>query len=88
MIIRNSYCYIFICIQHIYIKINQITFYDSKYGATAIQKYDGEIKIEYEIKNITISQILVFFGFFLGISLFKAFVIMPFIDSQYNMVYL
>lgn len=68
--------------------VDRITFYDSKYGATAIRKYDGEIKIEYETKNITISQILVVFGLFLGISLFKAFAIMPFIDSQSNMVYL
>lgn len=68
--------------------VDRITFYDSKYGATAIRKYDGEIKIEYETKNVTISQILVVFGLFLGISLFKAFAIMPFIDSQSNMVYL
>lgn len=68
--------------------VDRITFYDSKYGATAIRKYDGEIKIEYETKNVTISQIIVVFGLFLGISLFKAFAIMPFIDSQSNMAYL
>lgn len=68
--------------------VDRITFYDSKYGATAIRKDDGEIKIEYETNNVTISQILIVFGLFLGISLFKAFAIMPFIDNQSNMVYL
>lgn len=69
-------------------KVDRITFFNSKIGATAIQLPNGEIKIEYEKKNITITQILVVLGLFSTISIFKSFLIVPYINNTSAMVYI
>lgn len=69
-------------------KVDRITFYSSKVGAAAIQLPNGKIKVEYQQKNITVFQVLVVLGLFSVISLFKSFLIIPYINSNTSMVYI
>ena len=68
-------------------KVDRITFYDSKIGATAIRLPNGKIEIRYEKKNVTMYAVLVILGLFSIISLLKSFIIMPYITNHTTMLY-
>lgn len=68
-------------------KIDRITFTDSTVNATAIQMPDGEIKVEYEEKNVIGVSVLKALGMFIFISLLKSFLILPHISNNAITVY-
>lgn len=62
---------------------DRISFYTSDNGATAIRHSNGEITIEFGKKNVPVMKsIMVLLGIFGTLSLIKAFVILPLIESN------
>lgn len=69
---------------------DRITFsdLDSKVNATAIQMPNGEVRIEYGKSNEALSAVFTALCLFTIISIFKSFLIIPYINNHQSRVYL